>query len=77
MYVIADTSIAPCYVYVYEETHSPERAIELGEFKWFSLRRALMEQLTTFQGRLDSDYSPSKPASKIAWFAVVAASWFS
>ena len=77
MYVIADTSIAPCYVYVHEDTQSLERAFELGEFTWFSLRRALMEQLTTFRGRLDSDYSPSKPASKIARFAAVAASWFS
>ena len=48
MYVIADTSIAPCYVYVHEDTQSPERAIELGEFTWFNLWRALMEQLTTF-----------------------------
>ena len=48
MYMIADTSIAPCYVYVHEDTHSLERAIEVGEFTWFSLRRALMEQLTTF-----------------------------
>ena len=32
MYVIADMSIAPCYLYVHEDTHSPERAIELGEF---------------------------------------------
>ena len=42
-YVIADTSIAPCYVYVHEDMHSPERAIELGEFTWFSLWRDLME----------------------------------
>ena len=77
MYVIADTSITPCYVYVHEDTQPTERAIELDEFTWFSLWRALMEQLTSFQGRLDSDYSPSKPASKIAWFAAVAASWFS
>ena len=48
MYVIADTSIAPCYVHVHENTQSPERAFEMGEFTWFSLRRALMEQLTTF-----------------------------
>ena len=31
MYVIADTNIAPCYVYVHEDTQSPERSIELGE----------------------------------------------
>ena len=76
MYVIADTSIAPCYVYVHEDTQPTERAIELGEFTWFSLRRALMEQLTSFRGRLDLDYSPSKPALKIARFTAVAASWF-
>ena len=77
MYVIADTSIAPCYVYVHEDMHSPARAFELGEFTWFSLRRALMEQLTSFRGHLNLDYSPSKPALKIARFAAVAASWFS
>ena len=75
MYVIADTSIAP-YVYVHEDMHSSARALELDEFTWFSLRRALMEQLVTCRGRMDSDYSPSKLASKIARFAIAAASWF-
>ena len=77
MYMIADMSIAPCYVYVHEDMQSPARALELGEFTWFSLWQALMEQLTTFWGRLDLDYSPSKLALKIARFAAVAASWFS
>ena len=76
MYMIADTRIAPCYVYVHEEMHSLARALELGEFTWFSPYRALIEQLASSRGRLDSDYSPSKPTSKIARFATVAASWF-
>ena len=37
MYVIADTRIAPCYIYVHEETHTSKRAMELGESTWFSL----------------------------------------
>ena len=41
MYMIADTCIAPCYVYVHEEMHSSKRALELGEFTWLSLHAKL------------------------------------
>ena len=76
MYMIADTRIAPCYVYVHEEMHSSARALELGEFTWFCLRWAITEQLASCRGRLDSDYFPSKPASKMARFGAAATSWF-
>ena len=69
--------MAPCYVYIHEDRIATETAMVFVTETWPCLRHALRERLAGFRGRLDSDYSPSKPASKIARFAAIAASWLS
>ena len=77
MHMIVDSRISPCYVYVHEDEVPPSVARDYAVETWSCLRRALGVRLAVFRGRLDSDYSPSKPASKIARLAAVAASWLS
>lgn len=77
MYMVVDSRVTPCYVYIYEDDVSQSVARDLAGETWRCLRRALSARLVGFRGRLDSDYSPSKPASKIARLAAVATSWFS
>lgn len=77
MHMVVDSRVTPCYVYVHEDEVSQSVARDFAVETWSCLRRALRARLAGFRGRLDSDYSPSKPASKIARIAAVAASWFS
>ena len=74
MYLFVETRILPCYVYFHEDEVMQDMAREFAIQNWTCLRRALIERLSVHWGRLDSDYSPSKPSSKIARFAAVAAS---
>lgn len=73
MYLFVETRILPCYVYIHEDEIMLDMARELATQTWACLRRALGERLSMHRGRLDLDYSLSKPSFKIARFAAVAA----
>ena len=77
MHLFVDSRVVPYYVYIHEDEVAQDVAREYACETWGCLSRALRARLTGFRGRLDSDYSPSKPVSKIARLAAVAASWFS
>lgn len=77
VYMIVDSRVLPCYVVTHEDEMPHNEAKKLVVHTWMCMRRRMGEHLAGFWGCLDSDYSPSKPAPKIASFAAVATSLFS
>lgn len=77
IYMIVDTRISPRYMYIHEDEIVQDVALSIADSMWTLLRCIMIERLSSWRGRLDSDYSPSKPASKFARVTAAAASLFS
>lgn len=75
MYLFVETHIRPCYMYIHEDEET--QVLAAAHSLWTMVPGIMVERLSSWRGRLDSDYSPSKPSSKMARFADVAASMFS
>ena len=75
MYMFVETRIRPCYMYIHEDDEL--QALATVHSFWTLVRGIMVERLPSWRGRSDSDYSPSKPSSKMAQLVVVAASMFS
>ena len=75
MYMFVETRIRPCYMYIHEDGEL--QALATAHSLWTLVRGIMVERLSSWRGRSDSDYSPSKPSSKMARLAAVAASMFS
>ena len=77
VHLIADSRAAPCYVFVHEDGRDAFEVLTVATGMWREVCCALSERLVTTSGRRDWDYSPSKPASKIARMAARAAALLS
>ena len=66
MYMIVDSKVPPCYMYVHDDALLPSEATGLATQIWQQFCCTLSERLVGSRGQQDWDYSPSKPASKIA-----------
>ena len=75
MYMIVDSRLSPCYMYIHEDALPVTEARGLAMAVWRQVCCTLSERLVGSRGRQDWDYSPSKPASKIARLAARAASF--
>ena len=75
MYMIVDSRLSPCYMYIHEDALPVTEARGLAMVVWRQVCCTLSERLVGSRGRQDWDYSPSKPASKIARLAAKAASF--
>ena len=75
MYMIVDSRISPCYMYVHEDTLPTREARGLVTVVWRQVCCTLSERLVGSWGWQDWDYSLSKSALKIARLAAKAASF--
>ena len=75
MYMIVDSRVSPCYIYIHEDTLPAAEARGLATVVWRQVCCTLSEKLVGSWGRQDWEYSPSKPASKIARLGAKAASF--
>ena len=66
VYLIVDSRTPPCYVFIHGVEFLSQEAREIVTRMWRDICCALSKLLVTSIGRRDWDYSPSKPASKIA-----------
>ena len=77
VHLFVDTRVRPGYVFVHEDEMQQDAALVVAQRMWTLLRCIMIERLSAWRGRLDSDYSPSKGASKLARYTAAAASLFS
>ena len=77
VHLIVDSRADPCYVFVHEDGRDAFEVLTTATSIWREVCCALSERLATTVGRRDWDYSPSKPASKIARMAARAAALLS
>ena len=77
VHLIVDSRADPCYVFVHEDGRDAFEVLTTAISMWREVCCALSECLATTVGRRDWDYSPSKPASKIARMAARAAALLS
>ena len=75
MYLIVDSRIPPCYMYIHEDTLPAVEARGLAMVVWRQVCCTLSEHLVGSRGWQEWDYSLSKPASKIARLVAKAASF--
>ena len=76
VYLIVDSRVPPCYVYIHEPGLQEMQVFFTATRLWRDVCCTLGELLVRSTGRRDWDYSPSKPASKVARMAARAASFF-
>lgn len=76
MFMIVESNIQLCYVYVHEDEIPHDGAGEFQMHTWACLRCAMVKFSLMFREHLDLDYSLSKTASKIASFVAVEALFF-
>ena len=77
MYLFVDSRSTPCYVYVHEDGLGAWEMLAIATSMWRKVCCALNELLAIASKRKVLDYSPSKPASKIAYMAARATSLLS
>ena len=75
MYLIVDSGIPPCYMYIHEDALPSSEATGLATLVWHQICCKLSKQIVGSWGWQDWDYSLSKMASKIAWLAAKPASF--
>ena len=69
IYLFVDSQASPCYVFVHEDGLGSQVMLSVATSMWREVCCALSERLAITLGRRDSDYFPSKPASKIKLMA--------
>ena len=74
VYLLVDSRVPPCYVFIHEPGLQAMQEIATG--LWRDVCCTLGELLVRSSSRRDWDYSPSKPASKVARMAARTASFF-
>ena len=77
MYMIVDSRVSPCYMYIHEDALPATEARGLAMVVWRQVCCTLSERLVGSRGRQDWDFFPFKLALKIAWLAPRAASFLS